>query len=80
MMDSRLGRIGGENSRFAIAFLENESIPCISSSLGGTAARRVRFTPSTGAAQQMVIADHVESVTEPDTQTARGNGSDITLF
>ncbi|TMV12936.1 chemotaxis protein CheD [Arenibacterium halophilum] len=80
MMDSRLGRIGDENGRFALAFLENENIPCISSSLGGTAARRVRFTPSSGAAQQMLIADHVEKVPEPVVEVGRAVDSDITLF
>lgn len=53
--------IGRRNAESALAFLENEGIPCVSRSLGGTQARRVRFWPSTGRAQQLLI-DRQEAV------------------
>ncbi|MEO1639366.1 MAG: chemotaxis protein CheD [Pseudomonadota bacterium] len=55
-MNTNLNDIGASNARFAQEFLSRESIPCLSQSLGSTMARRVRFTPTTGAAQQMQIA------------------------
>jgi chemotaxis protein CheD len=44
-----------------MTFLKNEGIPCISHSLGGSQARRVRFWPATGRAQQLLI-DRQEAV------------------
>jgi chemotaxis protein CheD len=69
--------IGHANGVFALQFLERESIPCLSHSLGGTVARRVQFTPTTGAARQMQIAGSpaIETLT-PRPQPA----ADITLF
>lgn len=48
--------IGASNARFAQDFLSKEGIPCLSSSLGGTKARRVQFIPTTGYARQLQIA------------------------
>jgi hypothetical protein len=45
--------IGRRNAESALAFLRNEGIPCRSQSLGGNQARRVRFWPATGRAQQL---------------------------
>jgi chemotaxis protein CheD len=50
--------IGRRNAESALAFLHNEGIPCISQSLGGSQARRVRFWPATGRAQQLLIDRH----------------------
>ncbi|MGB5560608.1 MAG: chemotaxis protein CheD [Paracoccaceae bacterium] len=52
-----LGAIGEDNARFARNFLAAEGIPCHSESLGGTAARKIRFWPTTGRAQQMFLPD-----------------------
>lgn len=51
-MSVNLSDIGAKNASFIQGFLQDEGIPCISSSVGGTSARRVRFHPTTGAAQQ----------------------------
>ncbi len=70
--------IGGANARFALEFLERERIPCVSQSLGGNKARRVRFYPTTGAAKQLQI-----SGVAPMMDPAKPKGSvtpDITLF
>lgn len=48
--------IGQSNAVFALDFLAREGISCLSQSLGGDKARRVQFTPTTGAARQLQIA------------------------
>jgi chemotaxis protein CheD len=69
--------IGESNGTFALSFLEREGIPCLSRSLGGTMARRVQFTPTTGAARQMQITGSPP----PETSVSRPKPPvDITLF
>jgi chemotaxis protein CheD len=55
-MTDHAGDIGSGNAAFAKDFLSKEGIACLSSSLGGTKARRVQFVPTTGAARQLQIA------------------------
>jgi chemotaxis protein CheD len=55
-MTDHASDIGAGNAAFAKEFLEKEGIVCLSSSLGGTKARRVQFSPTTGAARQLQIA------------------------
>ncbi len=50
-----LSDIGAQNAEFALKFLRMEGIPCISQSMGGDRARRVRFWPTTGRAGQMLL-------------------------
>lgn len=50
-----LGDIGAKNATFAEKFLATEGIPCVSQSLRGDRARRVRFWPTTGRAGQMLL-------------------------
>ena len=52
---SGLRDIGADNAGFAHAFLRRHGIPCIAESLGGMAARRVSFHPSSGRALQKLI-------------------------
>lgn len=52
---SGLSNIGERNANFAMQFLVDESIDCISQSLGGSDARRVRFWPASGRASLKVI-------------------------
>lgn len=66
---SNLPDIGRRNGESALRFLQNEGIVCTSQSLGGTQARRIRFWPATGRAQQLLIdrqdaVRHVEIVAE----------------
>lgn len=69
--------IGQSNGTFALSFLEREGIPCLSQSIGGTMARRVQFTPTTGAARQMQIAGSPP----PEAQVVRPRPApEITLF
>ena len=77
-MTSHAVDIGASNAAFALDFLQQEGIPCVSKSLGGEMARRVQFTPVTGAARQLQIAG-----IEPDLEPVRPvpkPATDITLF
>jgi chemotaxis protein CheD len=56
-MSANLSDIGASNADFVQRFLRDEGIPCISSSVGGTSARRVRFHACSGAAQQTHVQD-----------------------
>jgi chemotaxis protein CheD len=70
--------IGQSNATFARGSLQQEGIQCLSESLGGDKARRLRFTPTTGAARQMQI-----SVPAPEVVPVKGMKrapADITLF
>lgn len=55
MMHDGLGQIGESNGSFALEYLRSEGIRCVSSSLGGVRARKIRFTPATGKAKQMLL-------------------------
>jgi chemotaxis protein CheD len=58
-----LSDIGSQNAAFGLKFLETEGIPCVSQSLGGDRARRIRFWPTTGRAGQMLLdAAHEEVI------------------
>lgn len=70
--------IGGSNAAFALDFLAKEAIPCLAKSVGGTAARRVQFHPTTGAARQMQIVGPAPEVLEAPVKPAPVEG--ITLF
>lgn len=77
-MTSHARDIGQSNADFAENFLKQEGIPCVSQSLGGQQARRVQFTPATGAARQLQIAG-----IPPDLPPEKKNAlpsPDITLF
>ena len=70
--------IGQNNAKFALDFIGREGIPCASQSLGGDKARRVQFSPSTGAARQMQIAGPAPEVEV--VRRAPPPAADITLF
>ena len=78
-MISGLSDIGQLNGIFTLEFLDRESIPCISKSLGGTLARQVRFHPTIGRAQlKLVSADNAqETIVEAPPQKV---GNDVELF
>lgn len=56
-MLSGLTDIGARNAEFGRSYLAAERIPCDSESLGGTQARKLRFWPAGGAAQQKFVAE-----------------------
>ena len=47
--------IGAKNGAFAERFLRTEGIECVAQSLGGDRARRIRFSPTTGRAGQLLL-------------------------
>lgn len=51
-----LTNVGQKNGMFATEFLAFEGINCVSKSLGGTMARRIRFWPTTGRVQMKFLA------------------------
>lgn len=56
-MLSGLTDIGARNAAFGKAYLATENIPCVNESLGGSLARKLRFWPATGNAQQKFVED-----------------------
>lgn len=78
-MTGNLRDIGKDNAIFAKAFLMDESIPCISDSLGGTSARRIRFWPVTGQVRQFLVPGTVDLVPPPP-RPKGPPAADVTLF
>ncbi len=76
-MINGLSEIGPANCAFATGFLKTEGINCVSSSLGGSTARHVVFTPTTGAARVKIQR---ESVPEPIVPVAAISGNEMELF
>lgn len=70
--------IGKSNAEFALEFLDREAIKCLSQSLGGTQARRIQFTPATGAARQLQVAGPAPDILP--VKRAATVVEDITLF
>ncbi|MBW7921836.1 MAG: chemotaxis protein CheD [Rubellimicrobium sp.] len=68
--------IGRRNADAALQFLETEGIACTSMSMGGPRARRVRFWPASGRAQQLLLDP---SIGDPRTAAGPEPGS-IDLF
>lgn len=72
-----LSNIGEKNAEFALNFLQNEGIDCVSSSLLGSQARRVRFYPTTGRASQKLIG---QAVIEKPAPVVNEPKPDVELF
>ncbi|MGR3272757.1 chemotaxis protein CheD [Thalassococcus profundi] len=80
-MNARLRDIGAMNGAFALKFLADEGIPCLSQSLGGTLARRIRFWPVTGQARQLLVPDQGEPAVPRERPAAPPRPApDVTLF
>jgi len=61
-MVSGLPDVGRRNGEAALSFLAVEGITLRAQSLGGTNARRVRFWPATGRAQQLLVEEVPQAV------------------
>lgn len=78
-----LSNIGASNAEFALWFLQVEGIRCVGRSLGGEQARKLRYWPHNGQAQQQFVKATNETLaaapraTAPRREAAR---SDVTLF
>ena len=77
-MVSGLSDIGPSNCAFILQVLGGERIPCVSHSLGGTSARQLLFTPTTGTVKMKMRKDTElqEDVPPPDT-SVEGNGLEL---
>lgn len=81
-----LSDVGSQNAAFARRFLKEEGIACIGESLGGNQARRVRFSPTTGAARQLLLDKVDQSVVVAETprrkapEKAPESSGDLDLF
>lgn len=60
-MNAALRDIGASNTAFTRKFLAEEGVPCVGAHTGGTAARRIRFWPTTGLARQMLVTQSVDA-------------------
>ena len=77
-MIAGLPDIGQRNGEAALAFLRGEGIAVSAQSLGGRHARRVRFWPESGRAQQMLLVDARDVQVTP--QPPDPGGGTIELF
>lgn len=50
-----LSDIGERNVQFAHEFLDDESLPILAESVGGTMGRKIRFAPTTGSVMQRLV-------------------------
>lgn len=57
-MFDRLRNIGADNAAFAHRFLAAEGIAVVGGDTGGDKARRIRYWPTTGQAQQKLLSDN----------------------
>lgn len=71
-MIAGLSDIGCRNTTFALEYLGREAIPCDAKSLGGTAARQVRYWPHSGRARQRFVLHFHEPTTENQRSTVNG--------
>lgn len=78
-----LSNIGASNAEFALWFLQVEGIRCVGKSLGGEQARKVRYWPHSGQAQQQFVnAARDPLVAAPPERAPRraSRPDDVTLF
>lgn len=80
-MTPGMADIGEQNARFVRRFLRDEGIPLDGESLGGSAARRIQFWPSTGRARQTLVDPGGVIAEERRPQPAPVSvGGDLELF
>ncbi len=73
-----LSDIGNSNANFILEYLTAEGIPCLGKSLGGSAARQIRFFPAEGRVMQRTVAaapEVVEKARPPE--VAERNGVEL---
>lgn len=75
-MSANLVDIGAANATFAATFLQVEGIPVLSKSVGGTSARRLVFTPSTGNARMLFVP--IDTLDPAELPQRRPNARDQT--
>ena len=79
-MNDSFRDIGGSNAAFARTFLADEGLPITAESLGGKAARRLRFWPTTGRVRQLLVESAAEIPPVAPPPPTPKPAQDITLF
>jgi len=87
-MITGMTNIGALNGAFAERFLTEEGIPIVAKSIGGEQARKLRFWPNSGRAQQMLLARTLGdtqllssgTADAPVTQAVAVGSGDVDLF
>ncbi len=85
-MTAKGSNIGLANAEFAIWFLDNEGIGCVSRSIGGNRGRKLKFWPESGRVSQMFMTDRMTEAVVPlvdagDTARPAASGSgDVTFL
>ena len=72
--------IGEKNIAFAHEFLTDEGIAVVAESCGGFEARKVRFYPKSGKAQQFLVPGDIEQIAPVTQITPPKPVNDVTLF
>ncbi|WP_407493474.1 chemotaxis protein CheD [Pseudooceanicola sp. MF1-13] len=75
-MVAGLSDIGGKNGAFVLEFLKREGIDCLGHSLGGTAARHIKFFPAEGRVMQKLVAA-TEAKEQPVRAEPERNGVEL---
>ncbi len=70
--------IGDRNARFAFDFLKQEGITLVNSSVGGQAARALRFWPASGRVIMRFVKETPAEERKPIARAPKGN--DLELF
>lgn len=74
-----LSDIGGNNGTFVLEFLQREGIECLGHSLGGTAARHIKFYAAEGRVMQKLVAAS-EAVEKPVRKAPEPQRNGVELF
>lgn len=73
--------VGAENTNFVQRYLTEEGIECVSSSVGGNKARRIRFHPASGRVKQVFVTSHqYPAIDEENRKAAQPQKSQLLLF
>ena len=80
-----LSDVGSRNATFARQFLTDEGIVIVGADVGGTAARRIQFSPRKGTAKRVLVKDTARRLVERELLAsraiaARPEASDVEFF
>jgi len=66
-----LSDVGSRNATFARQFLTDEGIAIVGADVGGTAARRIQFSPRKGTAKRVLVKDTARRLVERELLASR---------
>ena len=68
---SALSDVGVRNATFARQFLTDEGIVIVGTDVGGTAARRIQYSPKKGTAKRVLVKDTARQLVERELLASR---------